>query len=36
MGIKKGKVECALENIDMGDFRLVEGGPKGLAWMNTP
>src|ERR687889_2423212 len=36
MGIKKGKVECALENIDMGDSRLVEGGPKGLVWMNTP
>ena len=24
------------KGIDLNEYRLVEGGPKGLAWMNTP
>jgi hypothetical protein len=24
------------KGIDPNEYRLVEGGPKGLAWMNTP
>jgi hypothetical protein len=24
------------KGVDLNKYRLVEGGPKGLAWMNTP
>jgi hypothetical protein len=24
------------KGVDLNEYRLVEGGPKGLAWMNTP